>query len=155
MNPPTSASPGPTYRYQTTDLRGSTVVVSEISDRIGILMLRQGAAEYLCKLFPVESLGTFLDVSPLQVQPPGMKPYAVGDVMLDTSSTYFYAAGWLPANATSIEFSVKGTVVHRVTHAVDGSWSGVWKVAGSPKLVALTYTTRSASGAVLATGPLN
>jgi hypothetical protein len=155
MNLPTSPTPGSTYPYLTPDLRGATVVASEVSDRIGILMLRQGSAEYLCRLFPAESLGGLHDVTPLPVQPAAMKPYLRGNVVVDTTGTYFYAAGWLPSNAASIEFSVKGTVVHSVTPTIDGAWTAVWKVAGSPKIDAVTYTTRSASGAVLATGSLN
>jgi hypothetical protein len=153
---PTTPTPGLGSRYQTTDLRGSTVVASDMADRTGILMLRLGAEEFLCNLFPVESSAiSETVVTPLLVQPPAMKPWARGMAVLDTGSTYFSAAGWLPASAASIEFSVKGTVVHRVAPSSDGSWVAAWKVAGSATLSDATYTTRSASGAVLATGSVN
>jgi len=155
QNRPTTPTPGLASRYQTTDLRGSTVVASDMADRTGVLMLRLGSGEFLCNLFPVESLAISENVTPLLVQPPAMKPYARGTAVLDTGSTYFSAAGWLPASAASIEFSVKGAVVHRVTATTDGSWVAAWKVAGSATLGDATYTTRSASGAVLATGSVN
>jgi hypothetical protein len=154
-DPPTSPTPGLTRRNQTTDLRGSTVVASETTDRTGILMLRLGSGEYLCSLLPVESFANSVKVTPLPVQVRGMKPYARGMAALDTGSTYFHAAGWLPENAASIEFSVNGRVVHRVTPAPDGSWVAAWKVVGPAKMDDATYTTRSASGAVLATGSMN
>ncbi len=150
----TSSTPGATSPSQAPDLRGATVVVSEISDRIGILILRQGSADYLCRLFPVELPRGLQDVGPLQVQAAAMRPYGAGTVAVDASSTYVYAVGRLPSNAASIEFSVSGTVVHRVAPQGDGAWVGVWKVAGSPNLSAIRYTTRSASGGVLDTGSL-
>jgi hypothetical protein len=70
---------------------------------------------------------------------------------------YLFCGDWQRAEdaAQSIEFSVKGTVVHRATPATDGSWVAVWRVTGTSTLGAATYTTRAASGAVLATGSLN
>jgi hypothetical protein len=147
-----SPTPG-TDVYATTDLRGSAVVASDTTDRAGLLMLRLGSADYLCSLLPAELLGTG-NVFPARAEIREMKPYLVGEAMLDSSGSYFTAAGWLPANAASIEFSVKG-IVHRVTPASDGSWVAVWKVVGVATMNDATYTTRSASGAVLATGSMN
>jgi hypothetical protein len=141
--------------YKTTDLRGAAVVASDTTDRTGLLMLRLGSADYLCSLLPAELLSTGADVFAAGVEVRELKPYLVGEAMLDSSSTYFTAGGWLPVTAASIEFSVKGTVVHRVTPASDGTWVAAWKVGGVATMNDATYTTRSASGAVLATGSMS
>lgn len=141
--------------YATADLRGSTILASQTTDRTGILMLHNSSRDYLCTLIPIESLSSHHSVTPVSAEVRSYKPSFRGTSMSDATSTYFSAAGWLPADAASIEFSVGGVVVHRVTPGGDGAWVAAWKVDGSQALTGVSFTARSAIGTVLATGAMD
>lgn len=147
-------SPGFTPRYNTADLRGAKVISVTGTDGPVQAILRAKGTLWRCLVQPVafdlgmNDVGLFPD-APVERYRVLISGTASLKSITGPGRAYYYAAGTLPPDAASIEFS--GGAAGRV-QVLDGRYNALLLGDGSKGLQPVEYVVKDAQGKVLHRG---
>jgi hypothetical protein len=146
----------PSTDFTTPDLRDAGIFAAASAGKMMVLLLAEGTTSYACYLYPqpwdfggvrMEAAG---DTRALQVGLTGSVAGAAGKSVVPGPATYYRGAGRLPANASTIEFTISNNRVATVSVDANGWWVAAFMVDGRNSLSEpSTYAIKDAAGTVL------